>query len=100
MLKVSPLPDQEKPLLLKCDIEGTELEVIDTLPQLEFNFNWLAFEIDYLSCLKFNQFLKRAKRISEVRSRLRMLQDLGFDIVMVDGFNFHWVCRNSISSEV
>ena len=61
---------KKSPLLLKCDIEGTELEVIDTLPQLEFNFNWLAFELDYLSCLKFNQILVGQIRFELITNRL------------------------------
>ena len=63
--------------MLKMDIEGAERVVIPTLCDLEYSFDYVAIEMDFLSLIPFLNVKTRFKRVKEARELLRKMDSHG-----------------------
>jgi FkbM family methyltransferase len=77
--------------ILKMDIEGSELEVMKSLVTIQYRFDFIAIEIDFLSLIPFLKFGHRILMIKEARSLLRSFQAAGYQLVKTENFNFFWI---------
>lgn len=77
--------------ILKMDIEGAELEILNTSMNYVNRFDFLAVEMDFLSLIPFMSMFTRLKRIHAARNLLAELeQDLRWRLVRTENFNFFW----------
>ena len=81
--------------ILKMDIEGSELEVMKSLLTLQYRFDFIAIEIDFLSLIPFLKFSHRILMIKEARTLLRNFQAAGYQLVKNENFNFFWIPAES-----
>lgn len=78
---------------LKMDIEGAELEVLSEVAQINFQFEVLAAEMDFLSLIPFCDLKQRITMIVEARKLLGKLRECGYQLVFHEHFNFFWLPR-------
>jgi FkbM family methyltransferase len=76
--------------MLKMDIEGAEREVIPTLCDLEYSFDYVAIEMDFLSLIPFLNLKTRFKRVKEAREPLRKMDSRGYKLIKHENFNYFW----------
>lgn len=76
--------------MLKMDIEGAESEVIPSLCDLEYSFNFVAIEMDFLSLIPFLNVRSRFNRIKEARELLRKMDSRGYKLIKNENFNYFW----------
>jgi FkbM family methyltransferase len=81
--------------ILKMDIEGSELEVMKSLTTIQYRFDFIAIEIDFLSLIPFLKFGHRISMIKEARSLLRSFQAAGYQLVKTENFNYFWLPAKS-----
>ena len=74
----------------KFDIEGSEIEVIESIMENDFLFDWLIVELDYLNLIKTLDICKRIQRASKVRKMMRALKSKGYVFQFNEEFNFFW----------
>lgn len=74
----------------KFDIEGSEIEVIESIMENDFLFDWLIVELDYLNLIKTLDICKRFQRASKVRKMMRALKSKGYVFQFNEEFNFFW----------
>jgi FkbM family methyltransferase len=74
----------------KFDIEGSEIEVIESILENDFQFDWLIIEIDYLNLIKTLDIRKRIQRAFRVRKIMRALKSKGYEFQFNEEFNFFW----------
>jgi len=77
--------------LLKMDIEGSELEMIEVICASQHKFDFLAVEMDFLSLIPFQQIRRRLNLIFKGRVLLKALQKSGYQLTNNENFNFFWV---------
>ena len=76
--------------ILKMDIEGAESKIIPSLCDLEYSFDYVAIEMDFLSLIPFLHFKTRLVRIVEARKLLRKMNSRGYKLIMNENFNYFW----------
>ena len=77
--------------ILKMDIEGAELDILNTSMDYVNRFDFLAVEMDFLSLIPFMSLITRLKRIHAARNILAELErDLRWRLVRTENFNFFW----------
>ena len=76
--------------MLKMDIEGAESEVIPSLCDLEYSFDYVAIEMDFLSLIPFLNVKTRFKRVKEARELLRKMDSRGYKLIKHENFNYFW----------
>jgi len=86
--------------ILKMDIEGAELEVLRNLNTIEYRFDWLAVEIDYLSLIPFLSLKRRILAIHAMRTILKDLESTGYVFSLNERYNFFFDGRGSQHSFV
>ena len=78
-------------IMLKMDIEGAELNILEQgSPNLK-RFQFLAVEMDFLAQIPFLHFKERLKKFVRARKIMRKLETFGYSLVKMEGFNFYWV---------
>jgi FkbM family methyltransferase len=80
----------------KFDIEGAEIDVIESILENGFRFDWLILELDYLNLIKTSDIAKKIKRSLKVRRMMRALESQGYTFRFNEEFNFFWDGPNSI----
>ncbi len=77
--------------ILKMDIEGAELEILNlSIAQIN-RFDFLAIEMDSLALIPFFSTLTRFKRIVSARRIVTELEGTGqWGLVKIENFNFFW----------
>jgi FkbM family methyltransferase len=83
-------------LMLKMDIEGSELEILENFQNNLMNFNLLAIELDFLHLIPFVNLHKRIQAIRKTLNIIEKLKTLNYNLVYYEKFNFYW--ENSIKS--
>lgn len=77
--------------ILKMDIEGAESKIIPSLCNLEYSFNYVAIEMDFLSLIPFLHFKSRINRIIEARKLLKKMNFRGYKLIKNENFNYFWI---------
>jgi hypothetical protein len=80
--------------ILKMDIEGAEVPVLNELLQQNIRFDFIAAEIDYLSVIPFIRFDQRIPAIVLVSKLLKRMKKQGYSLIKCEQYNFFWI-RNS-----
>ena len=78
------------------DIEGAEEQILRTFHFQNLAPNVIAAELDFLSLIPF---LSIRRRISKIKSALRIFNELetqGYILVKTDNFNFTWISTNTL----
>lgn len=78
-------------IVLKMDIEGSEIDILDQDDLLSQKINVLMFELDYLSLVPFVSFQERLKRIKECKVIFNKLTNKGFMLYKKENWNFHFI---------
>lgn len=73
--------------MLKMDIEGAELPILNSIYR-ELNFDYIGVEMDCLVLVPFLNFATRVRKIIEVRRLISNLESQGYKLVFLDNFNF------------
>ena len=76
--------------MLKMDIEGAESGIIPSLCELEYSFDYVAIEMDFLSLIPFLHFRNRLNRLKEARKLLKIMDSRGYKLIMNENFNYFW----------
>jgi FkbM family methyltransferase len=76
--------------ILKMDIEGGEVQVLETLLTMSKNVDFLAVEMDFLSLIPFFSIVRRVKAILYAKQLLTKLGAKKYEFVGCDNFNFYW----------
>jgi FkbM family methyltransferase len=79
--------------VLKMDIEGAESKIIPSLCNLEYSFDYVAIEMDFLALIPFVQIRKRVKHIREARFLLEKMKIRGYRLILRENFNYFWVYK-------
>jgi len=79
--------------MLKMDIEGAESRIIPSLCDLEYSFDYVAIEMDFLSLIPFLNLKTRFNRIKEARELLRKMDTRGYKLIKNENFNYFWILR-------
>jgi len=74
----------------KFDIEGSEIKVIESILENDFQFDWLIIELDYLNLIRTLDIRKRIQRACKVRKMMRDLKSKGYEFQFNEEFNFFW----------
>ena len=80
--------------ILKMDIEGSELEVMQSLLIFDYKFDFIGIEIDFLSLIPFLQIRNRVAMIKNARALLKDFNSIGYRLVKTENFNFFWIQTN------
>lgn len=78
-------------VMLKMDIEGSEVEVLKNIIKNRHYFDFLAAELDFLSLIPFKDVKRRLSGIREGRRILSELEKLGYEYQFNEGFNCYWL---------
>ncbi len=76
--------------ILKMDIEGAERNIIPDLCELDYSFDYVAIEMDFLSLIPFLHFRTRLVRIVEARKLIGKMNSRGYKLIKIENFNFFW----------
>lgn len=76
---------------IKMDVEGSEIEIIQSVTEFRKKFDLLAIEMDFLSLIPFLSINKRISMIFRARKLLKHLDQRNYRLVISDYFNFIWV---------
>jgi FkbM family methyltransferase len=76
--------------VLKMDIEGGEIQVLETLLTMDKKVDFLAVEIDFLSLVPFFSTVQRVKSIIYAKKLLAKLSARKYEFVGSDNFNLYW----------
>jgi FkbM family methyltransferase len=96
-IKLSSLPElypeyfESHFRMLKMDIEGSEIQVLQDFLASDLEFEYLAVEMDCLSLVSVLDIRLRARRILESRKIFSGLRRKGYTMIHNEGFNFFWV---------
>lgn len=83
-------------IVLKMDIEGAEEQILRTFHHQNLAPNVIAAELDFLSLIPF---LSMRRRISKIKSALRIFNELetqGYVLVKTDNYNFTWISTDTL----
>ena len=86
--------------ILKMDIEGAEVPVLNELLQQNIRFDFIAAEIDYLSVIPFIRFDQRIPAIILVSKLLRRMKKQGYLLIKCEQYNFFWIRSSHIAKIV
>ena len=86
-----PQLDSSEYCAIKMDIEGSEIEIIQSVTHFRKKFDLLAIEMDFLSLIPFLSVSKRISMIFKARKLLKHLDQRNYRLVINDHFNFIWV---------
>jgi hypothetical protein len=81
-------PSEVSAIVLKMDIEGSELEVLQDPAISDLRIRCLLVEFDCLSQIPAHKIAKKIRKVFEIRSMLEYLESISFTLLKVDGFNF------------
>jgi hypothetical protein len=79
--------------ILKMDIEGGEIPVLQQIVLSEIKFDFLAVELDFLSLLPFLSIHKRIRHFFIVWKVMLGLERIGYSLCKTENFNFCWIFR-------
>ena len=96
ILEIYSISDETPNCILKMDIEGAEIAIIDSIVDLKFRFDYLCIELDYLSLIPFKNLITRIKRIWQVRNSLNLLEKKGYALCFTENYNFFWIKRENL----
>ena len=82
-------------LILKLDIEGAEIDLIDSVLALNIDFQFIAMELDSLALMPFLSLIKRISTILLIRKKLKQMKSRGYSLIKNDNFNFYWINKRS-----
>jgi FkbM family methyltransferase len=80
-------------VILKMDIEGSEIEVLQDLKVISHAVHYLAVEFDFLSLIPFRSLKIRIKSITKARQILSKIQAEGFRLIKIENFNMFWIAQ-------
>jgi FkbM family methyltransferase len=78
-------------VILKMDVEGSELEILKDFKIISCSVNYLAVEFDFLSLIPFRSLKKRIKLIFTARKILRNIRAEGFQLIKNENYNLFWI---------
>lgn len=82
---------QSEIVIGKFDIEGSEIEIIQSIIEDNLIFDWLIIEMDYLNLVRSSNLVKRLYRAIKVKGLMRQLRKSGYIFVLNEEFNFFWL---------
>ncbi len=82
--------------ILKMDIEGAEIEIIQDICSSNHRFNWLAIEMDCLSMIPFRSLRYRVIIIRKAKKLLQELGENGYVFRSNEKYNFFWIDGRNI----
>jgi hypothetical protein len=91
--RLFPALDKAPYRILKMDIEGGEIPVLEQIILLKINFDFLAVEIDFLSLIPFLSLYKRVQHFLIVWKIMTGLEKIGYSLCKTDNFNFCWIFK-------
>ena len=80
--------------ILKMDIEGGEIPVLNQIIDTKIKFDYLAVEIDYLALIPFFSLKKRISHTFSVWKIMIGLEALGYNLCKTENFNFCWFFKD------
>lgn len=86
--------------ILKMDIEGAELDVLDQISKCVPVYGVCLAELDYISKQPYKKFLKRLIAIIRTKKVLKSLHRRGYFIVASEGYNFSWLHVSEIENQL
>lgn len=78
-------------VMLKMDIEGSEIEVLKDFNTYCLDIDYLGVELDFLSLIPFMSINRRIKAIVTARQILESIESKGFKLIKTENFNFFWI---------
>ena len=93
--EILPILNQSKFRILKMDIEGGEIPVLEQLIESELKYDFLAVELDFLSLIPFLSIIKRVKHLLMVYKLMIKLENKGYFLCKTENFNFFWIYKGS-----
>ena len=76
--------------ILKMDIEGGELSILENLGENFCRFDFIGVEMDFLSLIPFLKFRRRIEGIRHTRYILKKFEEAGYHLIKNENFNFFW----------
>jgi FkbM family methyltransferase len=76
--------------ILKMDIEGGEIPVLNQIVDEEIKFDYLAVELDFLSLIPFFSLSKRLRHMRIVWRIMADLEAMGYILCKTENYNFCW----------
>lgn len=86
--------DSSNQFLIKMDIEGLEVEIIENGCLNDSRINYLLIEFDYLSQVPIMNFTTRVRAVLRVRNALIVLKKNSYLLIHREGFNFAFIRKN------
>lgn len=86
--------------ILKMDIEGAELDVLDQISRKNDVYAVCLAELDYISKQPYKNFPKRLLAIIRTRKVLKSLHRQGYVIIATEGYNFSWLHESEMESQL
>lgn len=78
-------------VIVKMDIEGIELEIIESGALVNSKIKYLLIEFDVLSQIPVRSFIQRAKVIHRTRKSILALRKESFLLLKIEAFNFAFI---------
>lgn len=76
--------------ILKMDIEGGELSILENPGENFYRFDFIGVEMDFLSLIPFLKFRRRIDGIRRTRFILEKFERAGYHLIKNENFNFFW----------
>lgn len=86
--------------VLKMDIEGAEVEILNQIAQKSSVYGVCLAELDYISKQPYQKFLKRSFAIIRTKKVLKCLHRKGYVIIATEGYNFSWIHESVIGIQI
>lgn len=78
-------------IVIKMDIEGVELEIINSVSSLDERVKYFIIEFDALSQIPFRKVSKRIGAVLQARKSIKHLKSQSFDLIRIEEFNFAFI---------
>ena len=78
-------------VIVKMDIEGIELEIIESASLINAKIKYLLIEFDVLSQIPIRSLIKRLNVIHRTRKSINVLKKESFYLVKIEEFNFAFI---------
>jgi FkbM family methyltransferase len=86
--------------VLKMDIEGAEVDILDQIAHSNSVYGVCLAELDYISKQRYRKFLKRLSAIIITKKVLKCLHRKGYVIFATEGYNFSWIHESVLGSQI
>ena len=85
---------EPKIMIVKMDIEGSEIEVLQEIIESSLHFPWLCFELDSFALTSLRSPSRKIGTLVTAVSLMKSLKKIGYEFVHRDAANYHYR-RNS-----